>query len=199
MHHTPLQSAFCCAFFLLLASGCGQKAVEPPSASETPESRPQAEAAAEPAENPLWIDIPNAKMPFEGILTGGQPTPEQVEEAARAGYRTVVNLRTPGEKGSWDEAPKAAELGLAYFDLPISGGDDLTPENARKLSEIVSSAESLPAMVHCASGNRVGALFAIKAFHVDGEDAETAMRQGLEAGLTRLEKAVEERLVPADP
>ena len=46
---------------------------------------------------------------LQSINTGGQPTAEQLEAAARAGFRTIVNLRTPGEEGSWEEAPKAAD------------------------------------------------------------------------------------------
>ena len=163
-------------------------AVETPPAAETP---PATASAAE-------IDIPNARTPIDGILTGGQPSVEQFEAAAQAGYRTIVNLRAPGEKGSWDEAAKAEELGLRYVAIPIAGVDGLTTENARKLAEIVDDPQNLPAMVHCASGNRVGGLFAMKALHVDGQDAEQALASGREAGLTKLEAAVTELLSPAE-
>ncbi len=183
------------ALALTLALGC--------RAESPPDVAPPA-VAAEPAteQSPgnvaLEIDIPNARMPLEGVLTGGQPTAEQLAAAAGAGYRTVVNLRTPGELSSWDEASKAAELGLRYVAIPIAGADDLTADNARKLAELVDDPQALPVMVHCASGNRVGALFAVKAFHVDGEDAERALEIGREAGVTRLEDAVKGQLSPAD-
>ena len=49
-------------------------------------------------------------------------------------------------------------------------------------------------MVHCASGNRVGALFALKAFHLEDADVESALASGREAGLTKLEETIRERL-----
>lgn len=178
----------------LLMLGCRAEApadsAPPPQIAETPPATPGPDTAPSDAA----LDIPNAKTPADGILTGGQPTVEQFEQAAQAGYRTVVNLRSLGEQGSWDEAAKAAELGLRYVAIPIAGTDGLTAENARKLAEIVDDPEARPAMVHCASGNRVGGLFALKALHVDGESAESALAIGRQAGLTRLEAAVKELL-----
>ena len=198
------------AIVLALMLGCraeappagGEPDVPPPSpsgeTSRLPPSGGMRASELSPATTDAGlIDIPNARTPTEGILVGGQPSVEQFQEAAFAGYRTVVNLRALGEQGSWDEAAKAAELGVRYVAIPIAGADDLTAENARKLAEIVDDPEALPAMVHCASGNRVGALFALKALHVDGKSAESALTFGRRAGLTALEDAVRERLTPA--
>ncbi len=187
------------AILPILMLGCRAETPAPAPAEAAPPPAPQAvETTAEPEQGTPAIDIPNARMPADGILTGGQPSVEQFEQAAQAGYRTVVNLRAPGEKGSWDEVAKAEELGLRYLAIPIANADGLTTENARKLAEIVDDPEALPAMVHCASGNRVGALLAMKALHVDGESAESALAFGREAGLTKLEDAVRERLGLAD-
>ncbi len=143
------------------------------------------------------IEIRNAKMPLPGVLTGGQPTEEQFAEAAEAGYRTIINLRTRGEDGTWDEASKAEELGVDYIAIPVAGVNGLTMENARRVFEVLDDAERHPIMLHCGSGNRVGALFALKAFHVDGKDAETALEIGRGAGLTKLEETVRELLEDA--
>ena len=196
MHRRFLLSAIFCVW-MLAANSWAAKAQ---SAITPEEARQAASQTGEPAEDraPRWIDIPNAKMPTEKILAGGQPTPEHLEAAARVGYRTVINLRAPGEQTAWDEAEKAAELGLSYVALPISGRGDLSVEHARQLSELVTDPDALPAMVHCASGNRVGALFALKAFHLDGDDVETALRKGSEAGLTGMKEIVREILATAD-
>ena len=173
--------------------GCGAEA-PPATVDASPPPPPPAVEAPPAAPAATVIDIPNAKMPIAGILVGGQPSVEQLEQAAQAGYRTIVNLRSPGEKGSWDEAAKAATLGLRYVAIPMAGADGLTAENAQALAEIVDDPQALPAMVHCASGNRVGGLFAMRAFHFDGKSAESALAVGREAGLTSLEDAVKERL-----
>ena len=44
--------------------------------------------------------------------------------------------------------------------------------------------------MHCASGNRVGAFFALKAFKYDGKSADESLKIGKAAGLTSLEGKV---------
>ena len=192
-HHLSL-----CFFFLVVAA-CGPKEIAT-STAETPIPSMPEETAGLPGETDtaLRIEIPNARLPVPGVLTGGQPTPEQLEEAAAAGYVTVVNLRPPGEQNTWDEAAKAAELGLRYVNLPIKGAQDLSEANAVLLSKVVDDIHSQPVMVHCASGNRVGALFALKAHFVEGKDAASALQQGRDAGLKSLEEAVKERLAESE-
>lgn len=149
------------------------------------------EPDAPPAERPepKKVDIPNARMFDRDILTGGQPTDEHLEELKTLGYKTIVNLRSEAE-GAPEEGERAAALGLTYVWIPVSGAADLTPENAKMLAEAVSDGASRPLVVHCKSGNRVGALFALKAFHVDGKSAEEALAIGRDAGLTSLEGEV---------
>ncbi len=160
---------------------------------------PGASAAAEaPAVDPK-IDLLNAREPMEGLLTGGQITREQMEEAAAAGYGTIINLRGPGEPGSWDEAPFAEQLGMSYVAIPITGAGDLNEENARRLAKALDEAKDAPTILHCGSGNRVGALLALKAYHVDGKSADEALKIGLEGGMTRLQGTVEEYLATHQP
>lgn len=151
---------------------------------------------ADPQEAPA-IEIPNAKTPIDGVLAGGQPTDEALAAAAAAGYRTVVNLRSEAEMESSNEASVVAGLGMEYVFLPMAGAAGLTVDNARALADVLAEPDNYPVMVHCASGNRVGGLLALKAFHVDGESAEAALEFGLEAGLTKLEDAVREHLASA--
>ena len=81
---------------------------------------------------------------------------------------------------------------LDYSPLPITGADAVSVENARKLGELLESFDG-PVVVHCGSGNRVGALVAL--LEADrGASAEEALEAGRAAGLTRLEGLVKERL-----
>ncbi|MEM7584089.1 MAG: sulfur transferase domain-containing protein [Acidobacteriota bacterium] len=149
-----------------------------------------AEAAAE-AE---LIPIRNAML-FEGdVLLGGQPTQEQLKQAAAAGYKTIVNLRPSTELAEWDEREVVEALGLRYVSIPIASATDLDEEAAKRLSEELDREGGRPMMVHCGSGNRVGGLLALEAFHVDGVDAEAALKVGLDNGLTSLAPAIEEYL-----
>ncbi len=172
---------------LLLALALAGCAAEP--AAERPAPAP---AAAE------WASlVPGGKTPLEGVLTGGQPTAEQLEELGRAGFKTVINLRRPSEPGLEDEAARVEALGMRYVSIPVGGADDLTEEKVRALTAALAASPG-PTLVHCASGNRVGALLALKAFWLDGAGPEQALETGLAAGLTRLEPAVREIVGAAD-
>ena len=137
----------------------------------------------------MSIAIPNAQCPQPGILTGGQPDELQLQEAREQGYTLVINTRGHGEPGTEVEPQIVAALGLEYLHIPMSGPGDVTLEKAREMATALESTSG-SVMVHCASGNRVGALFALKAFHLDGKNIEEALEVGRGAGLTRMEPMV---------
>lgn len=141
--------------------------------------------------NPAEL-LRNGKMPFDGVLVGGQPTPDQIRALASLGYGTVVNLRTPQEKDQTDPA-LVESLGMSYVSLPIGDPTTLNEQNAFELAEILDNTDA-PVVVHCASGNRVGGLFALKAFYVDGNTPEEALAIGRDAGMTRTDSIVRQRL-----
>jgi uncharacterized protein (TIGR01244 family) len=135
--------------------------------------------------------LPNQTMPAEGIISGGQPTTEQLAAARDAGYRTVINLRRPEEPGVANEPEIVKGLGMDYVSLPVDGPAGLTRENVEAFATALDTAE-YPIVLHCGSGNRIGALFALKAYWLDGKSAEEAVEIGLDSGLTRLRGTVEE-------
>ena len=49
-------------------------------------------------------------------------------------------------------------------------------------------------LLHCASGNRVGALLALMAYHEEGVSRRQALDVGRAAGLGALESEVDQRL-----
>ena len=149
-------------------------------------------AAAAPVEAPPGTPaIPNGRVPMDGLLSGGQPTPEHIEQAARAGYRTVINLREPSEPGFAWEAEKVKALGMDYIAFPVAGAASLTRENVERFDAVLDAALAKgPVLLHCGSGNRDGALLALRAAWLDGMDPERAIELGKAAGLTRLEPAV---------
>lgn len=139
------------------------------------------------------LSLPNLKIPRDGVYSCGQPAPEQLKGLKDAGVRTIVDLRAPGEI-DWDEQAAVEELGMTYHRIPITGPDDITEENARRLSEIMDDQAATPVLIHCGSGNRVGALYALKAFHCDECSGEAAVETGKAAGLMELEAYVRECL-----
>jgi uncharacterized protein (TIGR01244 family) len=139
-------------------------------------------------------EIPNMTRPNDQLLIGGQPDEAQLRQAAAAGIEVVVNLRGSDEAIDFDQEALVKELGMHYLHLPIAGAADLTPESAESFGEILETIDGQPALMHCASGNRVGALFALHAGLHEGMETEAAIEYGRARGLGSLDEAVRERL-----
>lgn len=130
---------------------------------------------------------------IEGVTGLGQPDESKLEELDAAGYAAVIDLRGPDEdRGMPDERAAVESLGMSYVSLPILGAADITYDNANALDELLAQFDR-PVLVHCGTGNRAGALLALRA-KLNGADDETALEAGRDTGLTGLEGVVKERL-----
>jgi uncharacterized protein (TIGR01244 family) len=148
----------------------------------------------------LLLPVPNARIPIPGVLSGGQPTQDQIASAGAAGYKSVINLRAETEPGfDWEPAAVRA-AGMDYVSIPVSGSSDLTKDNVARFDAALKAATAKgPVLLHCASGNRIGALLALRAAWLDGKDAAAALAYGKASGLTGLEPAVASMLGLAAP
>jgi protein tyrosine phosphatase (PTP) superfamily phosphohydrolase (DUF442 family) len=118
-------------------------------------------------------DLPNRNEPLAGITTAGQPNAVQLEAAAAAGIKSVIDLRGPK-------------------DLPVAGADGVTYANASALDKLLAKLDG-PVLIHCTTGNRVGAMLALRA-KLNGADSESALALGEAAGLKALKPTVEQKL-----
>lgn len=183
---------------LLLSGGACKKSDPKPAENKPTEAKPADTKPAEtkpeaPKTGLASIAIPQARTAMPDILTGGQPTDEHLKAAKAQGVKVVVNLRSDGEKAEYESQIKLVEeLGMKYVHIPIDGktGEGLTEENAKKLAELLAGDK--PMLLHCASGQRVGALLALKAFYVDKAAPDAALKLGKDNGLSKpeLEKIV---------
>ncbi|WP_421570372.1 beta-lactamase hydrolase domain-containing protein [Stenotrophomonas sp. PD6] len=147
--------------------------------------RSTAPNAVERGSAPLPAIPATFKHPAEGLYTSGQPTAERLQQAASAGITTLIDLRQPDEDRGFDETATAAALGLHYVRIPVAGAAGLTPANVHALQTALTKANG-PVLLHCASGNRVGALLALMKAQ-QGVPAEEALQFGRNAGMTSLE------------
>ena len=132
--------------------------------------------------------------PVAGITSAGQPNEDAFRIFAENGYVAVIDMRTPGENRGLDEPATIAGLGMEYIAFPIDSGD-ITLDKAKELDELLSRYDE-PVLVHCASGNRVGALLALREFLASG-DRDKALETGRRGGMTRLEGDVRKILEEA--
>ncbi len=141
------------------------------------------------------LDLFKLKRPTAKHWVSGQPTPAQLPQVKAAGITHLINLRPVAEDPTFVEAPVAIALGLHYRELPIQGIADLTLANARALDTLLAEAGDAATLIHCASGNRVGALVSLRAAWVQGKSAEQALAVGREYGLTTMEPVVQKLLL----
>jgi len=173
---------------LLTAGASGQG---PAPAPPAPAMASQEAKAAAPA---LLL---NERHPLPGMLTGGIPAGKggasDFQALAAAGVRTYIDLRADAEVPP-ETAVLASGAQLDYRRVPITGEADLDLASARALDLLLDEWGRYPIALACSSGNRVGALLALRAFWLDGVDAASALELGLAAGLTRLEPSVRQLL-----
>lgn len=137
--------------------------------------------------------LTNERHPLPGTVTGGVPAGDGsvplYQALANSGVRTVIDLRTEAEVPT-ETALLAAAAGLDYRRLPVAGEAELDLASARALDLLLDDWSRYPVALVCGSGNRAGALLAVRAFWLDGARPDAALDLGLRAGLTKLEPAV---------
>ena len=91
----------------------------------------------------------------EDFTTAPQISVADVAEAARQGFRTIINNRPDGET---PDQPSSAEIeaaanaaGLAYHHVPVVGAP--TPGQVEAVQQIIAQAEA-PVLAFCRSGTR---------------------------------------------
>jgi uncharacterized protein (TIGR01244 family) len=138
----------------------------------------------------MW-QMSNPREVGDRMLCGGQPTALDFERCKALGFSTVVNLRPDMEMMACgiDEPAMLRQLGLDYEVIPVASPTDLNEGNARRLGEVIDAASG-KVLIHCGSGNRVGALLAVHAARVAHQSPEQALALGRQAGLTALEPVV---------
>lgn len=128
----------------------------------------------------------------------GQPTAAAIAQLRSSGITTVIDLRPDQETPDLDEKAEAEKAGLKYRNIAISGAADLTQENVQRFDQLLKETASENVLIHCASGNRVGAMMALQARWLQGKSAEESLAIGKAAGLTGLAAEVQ-KLVEAPP
>jgi uncharacterized protein (TIGR01244 family) len=136
----------------------------------------------------------NQSEPLPGVTSSGQPDAAELAGLAEKGFVAVIDLRGESEDRGFNESSVVEELGMQYVSIPMSGSEAVNYDNAATLDSILKTAGG-PVLVHCASGNRAGALLSLRQMLI-GEDADSALATGIAGGLTSpaLREVVESKL-----
>lgn len=119
------------------------------------------------------------------IACAGATDASAIPEIAKAGYKSIVNLRLASEPGAnIDEGrAAAAKAGMHYIHLPfeVARPDESVID---RFIAAVTDTGSQPVFVHCGSANRVAGLWMIKRAVVDGWDSAKAESEARAIGLS---------------
>ena len=112
------------------------------------------------------------------LWRSAQPSPGQIAAFARAGGRTVVNLRGGREHGSWPLQREACERhGLALVDFVLRSREAPARETVLALPALFATLR-YPVLVHCKSGaDRAGLFAALFLLLREGATVAEARRQ----------------------
>src|SRR5690348_7802729 len=92
--------------------------------------------------------LPYGACPLADVATAGQPDAAAWAELARAGFKSVIDLREACEPRGHDEAGEIARAGLRYFLLPVSHAN-LGDRQFDALRDFLRDPGNRPALVHC--------------------------------------------------
>ena len=126
--------------------------------------------------------VANACQALPSIVTGGQPTAEQLSALAKAGGGIVLDIRDPMEPRPFDEPAHIRALGMEYVNVPVSSGsaDDAAME---RILGVLRSAGGRQLFFHCGSGNRVGGAMIPYLMIDQGMSEDAATEQAMRIGL----------------
>jgi uncharacterized protein (TIGR01244 family) len=134
------------------------------------------------AEIPESVEgVPNYHKVSATVATAGQPSPEALKQLARAGFKTVINLRTEAE-GARDQEPLVTAQGLRYVWIPVTPAT-LTAKEVDAVRAVLRDESAGPVLLHCTVANRAGGLWAATLAR-DGKSVDEAEAEGVKAGLT---------------
>lgn len=118
-------------------------------------------------------EITNYIQVNDKLITGGQPTAEQLKAAAGEGFQTVINLATLDPRYALqDEACLVRSLGMAYHHIPVVWENPL--ESDFLAFEAVMRQPALgKTLLHCAANYRATAFYSLYALkHLGWAEAE---------------------------
>ena len=134
----------------------------------------------------------------DDVTVGGQPTEQEITSLATKGFKSVVNLRTAGEKeqpiSPDDEAAMVKAAGMQYLHLPVSlkgMSEDLVDSFRAEFAKLPR-----PVFAHCAAGKRAGAMvmmdMAVEQGMTGDETLSKATEMGFDCDVPELEQFVKQ-------
>ncbi len=118
----------------------------------------------------------------DDLAIAGQLTPEQLQQIAQEGFKSVLNLRSADEEGFLNNEQQQVEaLELYYIHLPVKVetiNDEVAAQVLKKIDEL-----SKPILVHCNNAMRAAAMVLMYIATQQGVSLSQAFKQAEQFGL----------------
>ncbi len=118
---------------------------------------------------------------FGDVYLGSQPSEADLALLKERGVVSVINMRK-GAEMSFDQEAVLEGLGLASSHLGWNGPDELTDALFDSYRELMNSSQQ-PMLLHCASCNRVGAIWIAWRVLDQGASVDDAVAEAKMAGM----------------
>lgn len=124
--------------------------------------------------------IVNYNRTTPAIATAGELKEGAIPKLARLGFSSIVDLRTPPE-GVEEEKVETLGNNLRYINIPVGKAP---PSRAQidQFRDWIDDPANRPVIVHCASANRVGTLWAMYRL-TEGISLAEALMEGRTIGM----------------
>ena len=119
----------------------------------------------------------------DGMVFSGQPSAEDLVRFRDLGVTTVINLRNPDEV-DWNEAAAVEALGMGYHQVPLMDDLKLQDSAIKLIDELVREHDGQKVLLHCRSGNRVAAWWALHLVDAHNMNVDASLELAARAGLT---------------
>jgi tyrosine-protein phosphatase SIW14 len=126
--------------------------------------------------------IPNFYQVETAVYRGGHPGPEGLAALKDLGVRSIVNLDNDAASNQEEEAA-AAQLGLNYIPIPMSGFWAPTDGQIDRAIQVLSDPSARPLFVHCHHGqDRTGLVVGLYRVLVENTSPAMAYQEMLHFG-----------------
>jgi uncharacterized protein (TIGR01244 family) len=105
-------------------------------------------------------DIPNYHFVRSGLATAGQPSDEGLGKLKALGFKTVIDLRTPGEHDAAAEEQVVRAQGLRYVSVPVNSAT-FGPAEVSAVRALLDDESAGPVLLHCTTANRAAAVWGL--------------------------------------
>lgn len=139
------------------------------------------------------LPIVNYAALSDSVVGGGALDAKVVATLPGLGFSTIINLQHPEEDGVAAEVEAATAARLDYINLPM-GGLDFTREQAVAVAAAVNDAKGF-VVLHCRSGARVTAVWALSQAIDQGLNADEAADIARNHGCREIPESMVQRVV----